>query len=37
MAPPNPVDITMDRQKASGKGQPRIDIALHPAQSLFMK
>jgi hypothetical protein len=37
MAPPNPDAITMDRPRASGNRSGAIDIALHPAQSPFMK
>jgi hypothetical protein len=37
MAPPNPVAITMNRPRTTGKPRSGIDIALHPAQSQFMK
>jgi len=37
MAPPNPVAFTMNRLHTTGKPRSGIDIALHPAQSPFMK
>jgi hypothetical protein len=37
MAPPNPIAITMNPPLAPGKPHSRIDIALHPVQSRFMK
>jgi hypothetical protein len=37
MEPPNPDVITMDAPKAAGNRAGRINTALHPPQSVFMK